>query len=584
MFGKRQEGSNPGAATGTAQPGMGQPGAPQQMPPQAATPQAAPVQPGAQASMQQYQQQQPSPMGAVSMQAPQAAGMPHAGAQPVMPNSGVMPAGSMAQQTQAPAGMANSGLAAGTGATMPPPAVQPAEIASAASFASNAPKKDPLGIAKERSEEYYNIKSMIFNALIDAIDLTQLSQLDPESARDEIRDIVNEIIAIKDVALSIAEQEELLEDICNDVLGYGPLEPLLARDDIADIMVNGADRVFIEVNGKVVEAGIRFRDNTQLLNICQRIVSQVGRRVDESSPICDARLPDGSRVNVIVPPLAIDGPALTIRKFKKDRLKLDDLVRLGSITPEGAEILKIIGRVRCNVLISGGTGSGKTTLLNCLTAYIDEDERIITCEDAAELQLQQSHVVRLETRPPNLEGEGEITMRDLVRNCLRMRPDRIIVGEVRGPEAFDLLQAMNTGHDGSMGTLHANSPREALSRLESMITMGGFQLPSKTIREMIVGSVDVIIQAARLRDGSRKITQITEVTGMEGDVIITQDLFVYEIMGEDENGKVLGRHRSTGIARPAFWDRARYYGEEKRLLEALEKAAMRDEGAAESRI
>ncbi|WP_231573607.1 CpaF family protein [Thermopetrobacter sp. TC1] len=434
-------------------------------------------------------------------------------------------------------------------------------------------------IVSQRSEEYYNIKSMIFNALIDAIDLTQLSQLDPESARDEIRDIVNEIIAIKDVALSIAEQEELLEDICNDVLGYGPLEPLLARDDIADIMVNGADKCYIEVNGKVQPANIRFRDNTQLLNICQRIVSQVGRRVDEASPICDARLPDGSRVNVIVPPLAIDGPALTIRKFKKDRLKLDDLVRLGSITPEGAEILKIIGRVRCNVLISGGTGSGKTTLLNCLTAYIDNDERIITCEDAAELQLQQDHVVRLETRPPNLEGEGEITMRDLVRNCLRMRPERIIVGEVRGPEAFDLLQAMNTGHDGSMGTLHANSPREALSRLESMITMGGFSLPSKTIREMIVGSIDVIIQAARLRDGSRKITHITEVTGMEGDVIITQDLFVYEILGEDENGKVIGRHRSTGIARPAFWDRARYYGEEQRLLEALEKAELRNEEA-----
>jgi len=252
---------------------------------------------------------------------------------------------------------------------------------------------------------------------------------------------------------------------------------------------------------------------------------------------------------------------------------MEDLVRFGSISPEGAEILRIIGRVRCNVLISGGTGSGKTTLLNCLTAYIDHDERIITCEDAAELQLQQPHVVRLETRPPNLEGEGEITMRDLVRNCLRMRPDRIIVGEVRGPEAFDLLQAMNTGHDGSMGTLHANSPREAISRLESMITMGGFQLPPKTIREMITGSIDVIIQASRMRDGSRKITHITEVVGMEGEVVITQDLFVYDVLGEDENGRVLGRHRSTGIVKPNFWDRARYYGEEVRLAEALERAA-----------
>ena len=274
--------------------------------------------------------------------------------------------------------------------------------------------------------------------------------------------------------MSIAEQEELLEDICNDVLGYGPLEPLLARDDIADIMVNGAHTTYIEVAGKVQKTPMRFADNAQLMNICQRIVSQVGRRVDESSPICDARLPDGSRVNVIAPPLAIDGPALTIRKFKKDRLKLEQLLKYKSISAEAKTLLEIIGRVRCNVLISGGTGSGKTTLLNCLTGSIDHDERVITCEDSAELQLQQPHVVRLETRPPNLEGEGEITMRDLVRNCLRMRPERIIVGEVRGPEAFDLLQAMNTGHDGSMGTLHANSPREAISRLESMIMMGGF--------------------------------------------------------------------------------------------------------------
>ncbi len=436
------------------------------------------------------------------------------------------------------------------------------------------PKKSST---KQRSDDYYDIKTTIFNALIDAIDLTQLSQLDRDAARDEIRDIVNEIIALKDVVMSIAEQEELLEDICNDVLGYGPLEPLLARDDIADIMVNGADTTYIEVDGKMETTGIRFRDNQQLMNICQRIVSQVGRRVDEASPICDARLPDGSRVNVIAPPLSIDGPALTIRKFKKDRLRLANLVDFKSITPEGAKILSIIGRVRCNTLISGGTGSGKTTLLNALTGFIDEEERVITCEDAAELQLQQPHVVRLETRPPNLEGEGAITMRDLVKNCLRMRPERIIVGEVRGSEAFDLLQAMNTGHDGSMGTLHANTPREALSRLESMITMGGFSLPSKTIKEMIVGSIDVIVQAARLRDGSRKITHITEVVGMEGDVIITQDLFIYDIQGEDAAGKIMGLHRSTGIARPHFWDRARYYGEEAELAAALEAAEARTE-------
>ncbi|HEY8275907.1 MAG TPA: CpaF family protein, partial [Methyloceanibacter sp.] len=329
--------------------------------------------------------------------------------------------------------------------------------------------------------------------------------------------------------------------------------------------------------GKVEASSIRFASNSQLMNICQRIVSQVGRRVDESSPICDARLPDGSRVNVIAPPLAIDGPTLTIRKFKRDRLTLDQLVNYGSITPEGRTLLAIIGRVRCNIIISGGTGSGKTTLLNCLTAFIDKDERIITCEDSAELQLQQPHVVRLETRPPNLEGEGEVTMRDLVKNCLRMRPDRIIVGEVRGPEAFDLLQAMNTGHDGSMGTLHSNSPRECISRLESMILMGGFNLPSRSIREMIVSSVDVIVQAQRLRDGSRKIIQVTEVIGMEGDVVTLQDLFLYEMQGEDANKRLIGRHRSTGIARPRFWEKARYFGEEERLGQALAAGEVQDE-------
>ncbi|MBP2236078.1 pilus assembly protein CpaF [Sinorhizobium kostiense] len=436
------------------------------------------------------------------------------------------------------------------------------------------PSAPPARRRSPRADDYYDTKSQVFSALIDTIDLSQLAKLDNESAREEIRDIVNDIITIKNFAMSIAEQEELLDDICNDVLGYGPLEPLLARDDIADIMVNGAGQTFIEVGGKVEESDVRFRDNAQLLSICQRIVSQVGRRVDESSPICDARLPDGSRVNVIAPPLAIDGTALTIRKFKKDKLTLEQLVRFGSITPEGSVLLQIIGRVRCNIVISGGTGSGKTTLLNCLTRYIDSDERIITCEDSAELQLQQPHVVRLETRPPNIEGEGEITMRDLIKNCLRMRPERIIVGEVRGPEVFDLLQAMNTGHDGSMGTIHANTPRECLSRMESMIAMGGYTLPAKTVREIIAGSVDVIIQASRLRDGSRRITHITEVTGMEGDVIVTQDLMRYEIDGEDANGRIIGRHVSTGIGRPHFWDRARYFNEDKRLaatLDAMEK-------------
>lgn len=467
------------------------------------------------------------------------------------------------------------------------PAAPSGAVAAAAapnahrSSAPAAPKKikakaPPMGgdvsapEIRVKSEEYYDVKTQVFSALIDTIDLSQLSKLDNDGAREEIRDIVNDIIAIKSIVMSISEQEELLADICNDVLGYGPLEPLLERDDIADIMVNGARNTFIEVDGKTQNTNVRFRDNDQLMSICQRIVSQVGRRVDESSPICDARLADGSRVNVIAPPLALDGPTLTIRKFKKDKLTLDQLVNFGAISPAGADILKIIGRVRCNIVISGGTGSGKTTLLNCMTNYIDEDERVITCEDSAELQLQQPHVVRLETRPPNLEGEGTITMTDLVKNCLRMRPERIIVGEVRGPEVFDLLQAMNTGHDGSMGTIHANSPRECLSRMESMIAMGGFSLPAKTVREIIVGSVDIVIQAKRLRDGSRRITHITEVLGLEGDVIITQDILVYDITGEDEDGKLIGKHKSTGVGNPKMMERAQYYNEDRRLSQALD--------------
>ncbi|MGJ8564933.1 MAG: CpaF family protein [Alphaproteobacteria bacterium] len=448
-----------------------------------------------------------------------------------------------------------------------PPKASAAPAAPAPQAAAQSGSARP-----DASEEYYETKATIFNALFETIDVSALAGMQPDKAREEIRTIVDEIIAIRNVRLSVSEQNQLITEICDDILGYGPLEPLLARDDIADIMVNGAKAVFIESNGKMQKTNIRFRDNQQLMNICQRIVSQVGRRVDEASPICDARLLDGSRVNVIAPPLSIDGPALTIRKFKKDSLRLEDLVNFKSISPAGAKVLEIIGACQCNIVISGGTGSGKTTLLNCLTGYIHPDERIITCEDAAELQLQQPHVVRLETRPPNLEGKGKITMADLVKNCLRMRPERIIVGEVRGPEAFDLLQAMNTGHDGSMGTLHANSPREALSRLESMITMGGFSLPAKTIREMIVGSVDVVVQAARLRDGSRRITKITEVIGMEGEVIVTQDLLTYEMDGEDAQGNIIGSHKSTGIARPAFWDRARYFNLERQLAEALDAA------------
>ena len=431
------------------------------------------------------------------------------------------------------------------------------------------PREPPADSKPAINEKLEEIKVVVFNDLLEAVDVTQIGSLPPAEVREEISDIVGEIIGMRDLVLSAQEQQKVIEDIGNDVLGLGPLEPLLARDDIADIMVNGPDTVYIETSGKIERTDVKFRDNAQLMNICQRIVTAVGRRVDEAGPICDARLLDGSRVNVIAPPLAIDGTALTIRKFKREKLTLDNLVEFASISPAGAQVLQVASASRCNILISGGTGSGKTTLLNCLTRYIDDTERIITCEDAAELQLQQPHVVRLETRPPNLEGIGEITMRDLVKNCLRMRPERIIVGEVRGPEAFDLLQAMNTGHDGSMGTVHANSPRESISRLENMIAMGGFNLPARAAREQISSAVNIIVQASRLRDGSRKITHVTEVVGMEGEVVTLQDLFVFEYTGETSDGKMQGRHRPTGI-RPKFWDKARYYGLERKLAEALE--------------
>ncbi len=452
------------------------------------------------------------------------------------------------------------------------------EVAKPASV--SIPKKAPGAPAEVDSEaevrfneakvRFNEAKVGVFNDLIDSVDLNELAKLDQEQVREEIGDIVSEIIGMRNLVLSANEQVRLVAEICNDVLGLGPLEPLLARDDIADIMVNGANRVYIETEGKIELTNIRFRDNAQLMNICQRIVSAVGRRVDESSPICDARLMDGSRVNVIAPPLDIDGAALTIRKFKKDKLTLDDLVNFKAMSPACAKVLTIIARCRCNVLISGGTGSGKTTPLNCMTQFIDEGERVITCEDAAELQLQQPHVVRLETRPLNIEGAGEITMTDLVKNCLRMRPERIIVGEVRGGEAFDLLQAMNTGHDGSMGTVHANNPREGISRIENMIAQGGFTLPAKTVRQQIAAAVNVVIQAQRLRDGSRKITHVTEIVGMEGDVVTLQDIFLFEFMGEDQDGKIIGRHQPTGL-RPKFWERARYYGLERELSDALEE-------------
>ncbi len=455
----------------------------------------------------------------------------------------------------------------------PPPRTLPRQSAIPPSVPARAAHKDGSAFAANRSfprsEKYYETRKAVFSALIDGLDLAELAKLSAAEARQELRQLGGEILKATTAAISGLERDELLEEICNDVLGFGPLEPLLAQDGITDIMINGARDCYIEIDGRVVPAPIQFADNQELANICQRIANRVGRRVDESTPICDARLPDGSRVNIIFPPLALDGPSLTIRKFRRERLTLEQLVRLGAASPDAQAILEIISHCRCNVLISGGTGSGKTTLLNCLTGHISPDERIITCEDAAELQLQQPHVVRLETRPPNLEGEGAVAMRDLVRNCLRMRPERIIVGEVRGPEAFDLLQAMNTGHDGSMSTLHANSPREAMSRLEGMILMAGFNLPSRAIRQMMVGAIDIIIQVARMRDGKRRVTHITEIVGMEGDIIVAQDLMRFEVLGEDANGGLIGRHRFTGISRPRFAERARYFGLEARLTETL---------------
>lgn len=406
------------------------------------------------------------------------------------------------------------------------------------------------------------------NALVESFDIGQLGLMEDHEARRTLSAAAKELMAVVGRGAPITLVSQVIARVVDEILGFGPLEPLLRRDDIADIMVNGPKSVMIEVEGQIVRSDVQFNSEEHLLSTCQKIVAQVGRRVDESSPICDARLLDGSRVNVIVPPLAVDGTTLTIRKFKKERLTLSDLVTLGSISKPVADLLRVIGRSRCNVLVSGGTGSGKTTLLNCLTAFIEGTERVITCEDTAELQLQQSHVVRLETRPQNVEGGGEITMRQLVKNCLRMRPDRIIVGEVRGREAFDLLQAMNTGHDGSMGTIHANSSVEALSRLETMVVGAGLNLPSKNAREMIAQSVDVVIQTMRLRTGQRVVSQVTEVVGMEEAKILTQDLVVYSSNGEVD-GFIEGQHNGTGVVSPHLAPRAAYFGELQNTTKAL---------------
>ncbi len=402
--------------------------------------------------------------------------------------------------------------------------------------------------------------------LLERIDTAAATKLAREDLMAQVEEIVSEILTEEKLRLNGSEQKLLVESLVDDMMGLGPLEPLLADEAITDIMVNGPYQVYVEKGGKLQLTDVKFRDNQHVLNICTRIVTKVGRRVDESSPLCDARLEDGSRVNIIIPPLAIDGAAISIRKFAKQKITFDQMVG-SSMSEDMATTLRIAGRVRLNIVISGGTGSGKTTLLNALSSMIGDDERVITIEDAAELQLQQPHVVRLETRPANLEGKGEINQQDLVKNCLRMRPERIILGEIRGGEALDMLQAMNTGHDGSMGTLHANTPREAISRLENMCAMSGTKLPNEAIRKQIAAAVQMIVQISRMRDGGRRIQKVTEITGMEGDVVTTQDLFTYEFVGEDESGKLIGEFKKHGI-RPSFTARAQYYGLDKKLLEA----------------
>jgi pilus assembly protein CpaF len=401
-------------------------------------------------------------------------------------------------------------------------------------------------------DAYADLKSRIQNKLLAELEPT-LDLSRTEELRAMIEEKFDAVLAEDHIVLSRLERQRLFEQIVAEILGYGPLEPLLRDDTITEIMVNGPKKVYIERNGKIERTNVVFEDDEHLMRIIERIVAPLGRRVDESMPYVDARLPDGSRVNIVIPPISLIGPVVTIRKFYRTPLTVEDLIRLGSATPEVMEFLKACVQAKINIVVSGGTGSGKTTMLNILSGFIPEGERIITIENAAELQLRQEHVVTLETRPPNIEGKGEITMRDLVINALRMRPDRIIVGECRGGEAFDMLQAMNTGHEGSMTTIHANSPRDALARLENMVLMAGTDLPHRAIREQIAMAIDLIVQTARMRDGSRKIVSLTEVQGLEGDVITTTELFKFEQYGM-EGGKIVGRLVPTGI-RPRFIDR-----------------------------
>jgi pilus assembly protein CpaF len=408
---------------------------------------------------------------------------------------------------------------------------------------------------RQRKDDTFNeLKGKVHLKLLNLLDLSRLMDASESALQEDLRRGVEMILAEDKIPLPSPEKERLCREIRNELLGYGPLEPLLSDPGINDILVNSYDRVYVERRGKLEPSAIRFTDNAHLLKIIEKIASGVGRRIDESCPMVDARLPDGSRVNAIIPPLALDGPALSIRKFSRIPITVEDLIGFGAITAEMAEALQGMVRARLNILISGGTGSGKTTFLNVLSSFIPFDERIITIEDSAELQLQQDHVVRLETRPPNLEGQGEVTQRDLVRNALRMRPERIILGEVRGGEALDMLQAMNTGHDGSLATIHANSPRDALTRLETMVSMAGLNLPDKATRHQISSAIHVVIQLARLSDGTRKMMNLYEIVGMEGDMITMQEIYSFNLMGLTEDRKVKGRFIASGI-RPKFMKR-----------------------------
>ncbi len=423
--------------------------------------------------------------------------------------------------------------------------------------------------------KFEELKRQIHAKLVERLDLSRVKDLAGDTMRRDIRRAIEHLCDTENPLLNRIEREKLIEEILDETLGFGPLEPLLKDPTVSEIMVNGPKKVYVERRGKLEKTEVAFRDNDHLLQIIDRIVSKVGRRVDETSPLCDARLPDGSRVNAVIQPIALDGPSLSIRRFGTNPLKLEDLLNYKAFTPEMAMLMEGAIKARLNVLISGGTGSGKTTLLNTLSAFIPGDERLVTIEDAAELQLQQDHVVRLETRPPNIEGKGAITTRDLVRNSLRMRPDRIIVGECRGAEALDMLQAMNTGHSGSMTTLHANSPRDALSRLETMIMMAGTELPVKAMRQQISSAIDLIIQISRLQGGPRKMVSITEVMNMEQDIIIMQEVFRFRQGGVDQNGRAYGQFEATGV-RPTFVPRLEQKGIKLPSNMFAERILMRD--------